>query len=393
MKLELPRLPIHQVDSAEAFQTFLGKLAVSKSTLGLDAERASGFRYSHKAYLIQISDKESGNWLVDPTAFPSDEYWGELAELLRDRSWILHAATQDLPCLADLGLKPTRIFDTEVAAKLIGLEKVGLSSIASELLDLDLAKEHSASDWSMRPLSTEMLNYAALDVDVLHDLEAALLVKLEELGRLSWMEQEMNFLVGFRPKSPRSEPWRALPGVSKFRDKLQLQIAAALWTVRDGIAREQDIAPGRLIPDRSISTAATMKPKSKSELAANKEFHGRASRTMLDVWWQAISQAQDFEIDLKEPEDPNHLPNHRSWERRFPEAHARLEAVRPKILELAKLINIPQENLLSPDSLRRVCFEPANDVSAQLEALRARQWQIELVVPVITAALAQLAGD
>ncbi|MFM1779179.1 MAG: hypothetical protein RIS51_324 [Actinomycetota bacterium] len=390
MKLERPRLEIHLVNSESDFLELVETLSQNQGSLGLDAERASGFRYSHKAYLIQIADPNSGNWLVDPIATSDENLWAKLNQVLHARTWILHAATQDLPCLADLGLRPSQIFDTEVAAKLIGLEKVGLGSIASELLELDLAKEHSASDWSQRPLSEEMLSYAALDVDVLHDLEKALLVRLEELGRLSWMEQEMQYLVGFRPKAPKAEPWRSLPGVSKFREIEQIQIAASLWTVRDRIAREQDIAPGRLIPDRSISTAATMKPKTKSELAANKEFHGRASRTMLDIWWQAILDSKSLEVEIREPEDPNYLPNHRSWERRFPEAHARLEAVRPKILELATTLGIPPENLLSPDSLRRVCFEPAQDIAEQLRTLRARQWQLDLVVPVITAALVEL---
>ena len=390
MKLEQPRLEIHLVNSDSAFLELVDSLSQSHGSLGIDAERASGFRYSHKAYLIQIADPKSGNWLVDPISTSTADLWARLNQVLHTRTWILHAATQDLPCLADLGLRPSKIFDTEVAAKLIGLEKVGLGSIANELLEFELAKEHSASDWSQRPLSEEMLSYAALDVDVLHDLEKALLVRLEELGRLSWMEQEMQHLVSFRPKAPKTEPWRSLPGVSKFREIEQIQIAASLWTARDRIAREQDIAPGRLIPDRSISTAATMKPKTKSELAANKEFHGRASRTMLDYWWKAIVESKNLELALREPEDPNHLPNHRSWERRFPEAHARLEAVRPKILELATGLGIPPENLVSPDSLRRVCFEPAPDISEQLGALRARQWQIDLVVPVITAALAEL---
>lgn len=391
MKLAEPRLPIHLIDNHIDLGRFVDELRKSSGSLGIDAERASGFRYSHKAYLIQISDNQTGNWLIDPVSLESERAFAELSEVLLPRTWILHAATQDLPCLADLGLKPSRIFDTEVAAKLIGLEKVGLGSIANELLDIELAKEHSASDWSQRPLPNEMLTYAALDVDVLHDLEAALLIRLTELGRLSWMEQEMEFLVGFRPKATREEPWRGLPGVSKFRELVQIQIAAALWIARDEIAREQDIAPGRLIPDRSISTAATMKPKSKAELAGNKEFHGRASRTMIDVWWKAIQDSSALNLQIREPEDPNHLPNHRSWERRFPEAHARLEATRPKILEKAKELNIPQENLLSPDALRRVCFSPEQDIAAQLSANKARSWQVELTAPLIVAALDDLA--
>lgn len=386
MKLELPRLEIRLIDSNEAFSDLLEGLRQTSGPLGIDAERASGFRYSQKAYLIQICDGVF-NWLIDPVGIEDPELWNSLRDEMSSRLWILHAATQDLPCLSELGLIPTKIFDTEVAAKLLGLEKVGLGSLASTLLDFELAKEHSASDWSIRPISKEMLVYAALDVDILFELEHSLSQRLIQLGRQDWMLQEMDHLVNFKPKPQKIQPWRSLPGVSKFRDPLQVQIAAALWIARDEIARSQDIAPGRLIPDRSISLAATSKPKSKSELARNKEFHGRASRSMLDVWWNAIENSTTIDVSEKMDQDPNFIPNHRSWGKRFPEAHARLERVRPRILELASELAIPQENLLSPDTLRRICFSPEGDIPAQLQALRARPWQIELVSDLITESL------
>ncbi|MFM1784921.1 MAG: hypothetical protein RLZZ579_1198 [Actinomycetota bacterium] len=386
MKLELPRLDFRLIDSAPVFADLIQSISETTGPLGIDAERASGFRYSQKAYLIQICDGAT-NWLIDPIGINERGLWEDLQEVISKRLWILHAATQDLPCLAELGLFPSQVFDTEVAAKLLGLEKVGLGSLALAVLDLELAKEHSASDWSIRPISREMLVYAALDVDILFDLERALSQRLVELGRTSWMQQEMDFLVTFKPKPQKIQPWRSLPGVSKFRDPAQVQIAASLWLARDQIAREQDIAPGRLIPDRSISLAATSKPKSKSELAKNKEFHGRASRTMLDVWWNAIDKSSSIDVSEKLDQDPNFIPNHRSWEKRFPDAHARLERVRPRILQLASELSIPQENLLSPDSLRRLCFAPEDDIRSQLQALRVRPWQIEIVLDAIIESL------
>lgn len=386
MKLELPRLDIRLINSNEAFSGFLEGLRQASGPLAIDAERASGFRYSQKAYLIQICDG-AANWLIDPIGISDRNLWSSLQSEMSNRLWILHAATQDLPCLAELGLFPTRIFDTEVAAKLLGLEKVGLGSLATALLDLELAKEHSASDWSVRPISKEMLVYAALDVDILFDLHRSLTDRLLQLGREDWMHQEMDYLLTFKPKPQKMQPWRSLPGVSKFRDPLQVQIAASLWLARDEIARLQDIAPGRLIPDRSISHAASVRPQTKSELARNKEFHGRASRTMLDIWWNAIEKAKSIDVSEKSDHDPNFIPNHRSWEKRFPEAHARLEKVKPRIIELASELSIPQENLISPDSLRRICFHPEANINSQLQALRARQWQIGLVSELITESL------
>jgi ribonuclease D len=233
-----------------------------------------------------------------------------------------------------------------------------------------------------------MLDYGALDVDILHELWDAVEASLSEQGKLEWAQQEFDHLLNFKPKPQLLEPWRSLPGLSKIKDEQKLKIAASLWLARDQIARAEDLAPGRLIPDRSIMAAVEQKPRSKRELASNKLFQGRASRTRLDDWWGAIERAPETSIE-ENPERGNGIPNHRSWEKRFPEAHARLNAVRPLLAELATELKLPIENLLTPDYLRRAMFEPQLDLAAQLSELGARKWQIELVLPAITAGLIQ----
>lgn len=389
MKLDTPRLPVHYVDSGQQLELLTGALEGYIGHIGLDAERASGFRYSNQAYLIQIAIPGLGIYLIDPLPLREIPEFSKFREILGSKSWILHAATQDIPCLLDLGIAPTALFDTELAAKLVGLKRVGLSAISQELLDFELAKEHSASDWSIRPLTQEMLSYAALDVDVLQDLHDALTQKLSDLGRKDWANQEMHKLTSFRPKEQASQPWRSLPGVSKFREVRQLQIAAGLWLVRDKIAQEQDVAPGKLIPDRSISFVAQLRPKTKAELASQKEFIGRASRKLLDHWWKAIVDSESLALELKPALDENHMPNHKIWERKFPDAHQRLERVRPNVIQLAEEIGIPQEVLISPEVIRRICFSPEADSAAQLKKLGARSWQIELVLPILLEALQQ----
>lgn len=388
MKLDKPRLPVSYVDD-------LGKLAELVADLkgvtriGLDAERASGFRYSQRAYLIQIATQRK-IYLIDPVSLQeqSSDWSIELGKAMAPITWLLHAATQDLPCLAELGIRPTSIIDTELAARLAGLERVGLGSIALELVDIELAKEHSAADWSLRPLGHEMLDYAALDVDVMFEIWDVLEARLQEAGKLAWALEEFENLVSFTPKQPLAEPWRGLPGLSKVKDINKLKIAASLWLTRDAVARERDVAPGRLIPDRSIMAAVEQPPKSKSELASNKAFQGRASRSMLNEWWQAIQESSALQIELSPKEKGNGIPSHRSWEKRFPDAHRRLELIRPKLVELATELELPVENLLTPDFLRRVCFEPQDDVEAQLRNLGARSWQVQLVLEPITAGLA-----
>ncbi|CAB4568625.1 unannotated protein [freshwater metagenome] len=383
MKLLEPRRPFLLVETAEDFKAAL--IEISKaSSLGVDAERASGFKYLQRAYLVQFSN-EQNIFLVDPTKFSREDV-NDLALIVNEKTWILHSATQDLPCLAELGFEPKRLFDTELAARLTGSEKFGLSSIALEFLDLEMAKEHSAADWSQRPLSEEMLVYAALDVDVLHELHEKLSSKLKELSRQEWAEQEFEKLLSFKSKPQLPDAWRNLPGISKIRETRQLQIAKALYEFRDQHASKLDIAPGRLIPDRSIMAAVNQSPKTKKDLAGNREFQGRASRSMLNEWWEAI--ASSVNLTITEPAlDPNHLPNHRSWERRFPDAHARLQLIKPAIAEKAAELGIATEILINPDRLRRVCFQPATSISQQLRDLGVREWQIELAVPVIEKGL------
>lgn len=385
MKLDSPRLPVHYISNLQQLDSLVLALQ-GLDRIALDAERASGFRYSQRAYLIQIATA-TDIYLVDTAALSElAEGWSApLAEAMNPLAWLLHAATQDLPCLAELGILPSSIIDTELGSRLAGLERVGLGSIALELLGIELAKEHSAADWSARPLTPEMLDYAALDVDVMFELWEKLEGLLAEQGKLDWAMQEFAHLVSFKPKPQLAEPWRNLPGLSKVKDLSKIKIAASLWLARDSIAKETDVAPGRLIPDRSIVAVIEQPPKSKSDLASNKAFQGRASRSMLNIWWQAIVEAKDLDIDLVAKEKGNGIPSHRSWEKRFPDAHRRLELTRPLILALSQELKLPVENLLTPDTLRRVCFEPGPDITEQLTNLGARAWQVELVAGLISS--------
>lgn len=378
------------VEDSQGLTALLDYLGQSSDSIAIDAERASGFRYSQRAYLIQLCYRVGEIYMIDPIALnESCPNWEKsLAPLINSRTWLLHAATQDLPCLAELGFAPLAIIDTELGSRLAGFERVGLGSLALELLEIELAKEHSAADWSIRPLSGAMLAYGALDVDVLHELWDEVEKALSSQSKTLWANEEFEHLLSFRPKAVPAEPWRNLPGLSKVRDEEKLKIAANLWLVRDQIARAEDLAPGRLIPDRSIMSAVEQKPRTKRELSNNKTFQGRASRTRLGEWWDAIAEANQLELDPN-PERGNGIPNHRSWEKRFPDAHIRLNTVRPLLAELAQEHKLPIENILTPDYLRRIMFDPSEDIAKTLAELGARNWQIKLSLPIIEAGLVQ----
>ena len=168
----VPRL----TDTRAGLEACAAALAAGTGPVAVDAERASGIRYGQRAMLVQLKREGAGIWLVDPEALDG---LAPLQEALAGVEWILHAASQDLPCLAEQGLRPDRLFDTELAARVVGLPRVGLAAVLEELLGVTLAKEHSAADWSVRPLPEAMLTYAALDVELLVPLREALIARLK----------------------------------------------------------------------------------------------------------------------------------------------------------------------------------------------------------------------
>ena len=400
---ELPELPLLQhpraatrlITDESALQEAVAVLKATTGPIAIDAERASGFKYSQRAYLIQIRAVDSEIFLIDPVATPdmaASKAFQQLAAVLKDREWILHAATQDLPCLNEIGLYPGSIFDTELAGRLAGAPRVGLGSLTESLLQFRLAKEHSAADWSTRPLPESWLNYAALDVDVLHELASAVQELLNQQGKLDWAIQEFVYLMSFKPKPQRIDKWRGITGLHKVQDRLSHEIARQLWTARESLAQKMDVAPGRLIPDSSILAAATQKPKTRPELAAMKSFSGRASRSYLDLWWDAIQSAlKATELPSLKPEKTDAIPNHRNWITKFPEADRRLKYAKASLIELSEKKLVPLENLLTPEILRQVSFTPPENLSKEalsekMSELGARNWQIELTAQLIVDA-------
>ncbi len=379
------------ISDADEFAAAAAVLAEGTGPAAVDVERASGFRYSQRAYLVQVFRRGAGVFLFDPPAI------GDLSALQRaigGVEWVLHAASQDLPSLREIDLVPPSIFDTELAARLLGHEKVGLGAVVSDTLGIDLAKAHSAADWSTRPLPQSWLEYAALDVLHLIDVRDALASELEEQGKTDLAAQEFDAVLSRPARPPREEPWRRLSGLHTVRGRRALAVARALWTAREEFAQQQDVSPGRLVPDRSLVAAVIADPATKQDLARLKEFTGRASRSQLDRWWTAIEAGRAEETLPAERASGDGLPPPRAWADRNPPADARLKAARPRVEELARELRMPTENLLTPETLRRIAWAPpttvdAESIGAAMEALGARRWQIDYTAQVIADAFVE----
>ena len=397
--LAAPRSKYHLVTNSKELAVAIEQLASTAGPVAVDAERASGFKYSQRAYLVQLKTEHSDIFLIDPTTDSSlvdSHEFSRLREFLADREWILHAATQDIPCLEELGLHPKAIFDTELAGRLTGQPRVGLGSLVESLLQIGLAKEHSAADWSTRPLPESWLNYAALDVELLHELRTSLQLLLEAQGKSEWANQEFENLLSFKPKPAKQDRWRGISGLSKVSDQLSLEVARQLWLGREELAIKLDVSPGRLIPDASILAVAIAKPRTRPELASLRSFNGRASRSYLDLWWDALQSALKATVlPPVRAERTEGIPNHRNWAAKYPEADRRLRHAKNALTQISEKANVPLESLLTPDFLRQICFappEPATleSVSQTLTGFGARRWQVDLTANAITDSITRL---
>ncbi|MDX6355117.1 MAG: ribonuclease, partial [Streptomyces sp.] len=377
--------------SPEALEGVVAAFAAGSGPVAVDAERASGYRYGQRAYLVQLRRAGAGTALIDPVGCPD---LSALGDALADTEWVLHAATQDLPCLDELGMRPTVLFDTELAGRLAGFARVGLGAMVENVLGFALEKGHSAVDWSTRPLPDPWLRYAALDVELLVDLRDALEEELGVQGKLEWALQEFAAIAAAPPPPPRVDPWRRTSGMHKVRRRRQIGVVRELWLARDRAARDRDISPGRVLTDAAIINAALETPPNVHALAALPGFGHRMGRRQLEQWQAAIDRARALpERELPQPAAAyTGPPPPRAWADKDPEAAARLSAARAAVSALAEELNLPQENLISPDTVRRVCWAPPSDLSPEvigstLTALGARPWQTTLTTPLLAEAL------
>lgn len=391
------------IDTESAFEAALEQLTQGHGPFAVDAERASGFRYSARAYLIQIKRNDGGLHLIDPIPFgPGHRLFIQLNDLLNTDEVILHASTQDLPCLRELGINPQHLFDTELAGRIAGLPRVGLGPLLESLMGVSLAKEHSAADWSARPLPQEWLTYAALDVELLVELRDRMYEILKDAKKLDWALEEFASILKAPPAPARLDPWRRTSGMHKIKKRDQLAIIKSLWIARDCVAAQHDIAAGKLLNDSAIVELAIAAPKTKKEFEKALHPLGLRARWLENVqlWLDSIATA----VALPEDQWPqmrtnaDTLPPIKLWRDKFPDKYAPLSHARAAIELIANENNIPVENLVTPEHVRRICWNPPAGstqtlslslVEEGLKTLGARQWQIDLVAPVLAAALLQ----
>jgi len=369
-------------------------LAAGHGPVAVDAERASGYRYGQRAYLIQLRRAGYGTVLIDPIALPD---LTSIDAALADAEWILHAANQDLPCLAEVGMRPRRLFDSELVGRLLGSERVSLSTMLEQHLSIRLEKGHSAADWSTRPLPKSWLVYAALDVELLIELRAVLVAELDRTGKREWAEQEFQAVLQAPPPPPRVDPWRRTSGIHGVRNRRQLAMIRALWEARDQLAARRDIAPGRVLPDAAIIGAVRANPLTIDALIALPVFGGHRQQRSAPYWLEALEAGRAVpESELPPvalmPTDPDAIPSPSRWREKDALAAARLVACREVVALNAEKHQVVVHNLLAGEIVRRLAWTSVTPLSvtavrARMAELGARPWQIDLLAAELTEAL------
>ncbi len=361
------------LDTADAVDRFLADIG-QPAAIAIDTEGASFHRFVDRIYLLQLST-ERHHAVIDPLPIGTPE---RLGRLLQDRGVevVLHDADYDLRLLRqDYGWQVNALFDTRVASQLLGLRAFGLAALLEQYFGIKLDKKHQRADWSMRPLSADMLEYAALDTRWLLDLRAKLRGQLEKLGRWHWAQEEFGRAEG--TQWAPDEQGQAFMKMKGARDLSRRELARLRELVawRDDIAREIDRATFRVIGNETLLELARLSPATTGELLKVKGFPRGMSEARTTGLLAALRRG-----DAVPDADLPRFPKSPRWDRDpdFDDRVGRLKAVRDTA---ATRLELDPGVLCSRDRLESVARKQPRALE-EFEAIpEMRRWQVEVLGP------------
>lgn len=385
---------------AAAIRQATDQLTQGTGWCAVDTERASGFRYHNRVCLLQIRRAGAGTMLIDVESDPqaTTDFIGRV---LADTGWVVHAASTDLPYLEQLRLRPPQLFDTELAGRFLGFHRVNLAAMVEHYLGVRLRKNHGGEDWSRRPIPSEWLDYAALDVEYLLPLADAMRSELtQQHPKDEWVAEECDYLTRvYRGYSPTPKSWEDLKGVHGLRTSKQLQVARWLWRVREKLARASDTAVSRLLPDKALVALATELPTTVPKVMRTPGYPPRLRRKAR--YWanqvdKALRTAQDrWPEPFPIPTYRDTPPSRYTWSRYYPESFPKLTMVREELARVAAQVEIPVENMIQSSDTNEIVWrsqelkEVTDDTELLelLQRLQIRPWQQKLCLPIFTSIL------
>jgi ribonuclease D len=357
------------LDTAEQVDAFLREIADIKE-LALDTEGASFHRFLDRIYLLQLSTRERSA-IIDPLPIGTPQQLGDLLEN-KSVEVVFHDADYDLRLLhQDYGWHITNIFDTRIAAQLLGIKSFGLAALLEQFFDVKLDKKHQRADWSMRPLTPDMLDYAAQDTRYLLQLRDQMKSELERRGRWSWAREEFARLEGTRWEAEESmEGFLRLKGARDLsRRELAVLREVANW--RDTVAAQLDRATFRVMGNEVLFELARRTPRNVTELGSIKGVpKGMLERAGADIVAAVIRGMEVPEAELPK------FPRGQRWnkDRDFDDRVSRLKAVRDAA---AARLELDPGVLCSRERLENVARNNAKTVDDLATVPDLRRWQIE----------------
>ena len=367
------------LDTAPAVEQFMAGIAESRE-LALDTEGASFHRYVDRIYLLQLSTR-TRHAVIDPIPIGTPQ---ALGKMLEDPAVevVFHDADYDLRLLEqDYGWKVRHIFDTRIAAQLLGYSAFGLAALLERFFGVKLDKKHQRADWSMRPLTADMLDYAAQDTRYLLELKDNMKAELERTGRMEWAREEFGLLEGTRWEE--EEPGTAFLKIKGARDlsRRELAVLRELVPWRSAVAHQMDRATFRVLGNEQLLEISRQHPRTREALGKIKGM----PRGILEQRGGELLDAVQRALVVPEAELPK-FPKAARWDR-DPEFDARVSALKTARDAAAKRMELDPGVLCSRDRLEAVARRNPASVEEVAEVPELRRWQVKELAPAFVEAL------
>lgn len=361
------------IESIPELETLAARLGRER-LVAADTEAAGYHRYVDRMCLLQLSTRDE-TWLVDTLAVGS---LNPLAEVFEDPGIeiIFHDADYDLRLLdRDFGLEVRGLFDTKIAARFAGERAFGLSSLLEEHLGVRLEKKFQRADWAKRPLSPEMLEYAAMDTRYLPQLRDRLKSRLDEMGRRAWAEEEFRLSerTSWTPAPDDDTAYMKLKGARDL-DRRGLAALRELYAWREALARQRDVAPFRVLNNEPLLAMAAHMPASVRELERVPGLSESNARRYGEELLAALERARS----LPESELPT-WPRGPRRPARDPEVEARAERLRVVRDAAAERLDLERGFLMPRAQLEELAREQPTSRGALAEIEGVRKWQVEAI--------------
>lgn len=368
-------MTLEYIDRTRHAETAIAELA-GEASLALDCEAAGFHRYSDRLCLVQISTPSGRDLIFDPLEV-------DLGHLLRplledpDRTLFMHGGDYDLRLLdRDLGINPRGVFDTQIAASLLGLPGLGLAALLEEHFQVRLSKKYQRADWAARPLEQGMLEYAAADTRYLHPLAERLRNQLVEAGRAAWAQEEFRLMEAIRwTQEEPEDPVVRVKGARKLDPRIVTRLREALaW--RDDLAREQDRAPFRVAPDSVLLEVATSPPRNAHDLSRMKGMNPRVARSHGDDLLDRLRRVDELAPDQLKgyPRSDRSGPG-----RPPPEVEELAERLKRERNKVAEELGLDRGVLLSNALVLEIARTAPSTPEALLRVEGVRRWQVDVL--------------